>query len=139
MTSAERRVELAREGIEAYSRGDVEVALRLLSPEIEVYSPPELPNAGTYHGLEGFGRWTATWEEAWERFDREILRIEPIGERHTVAVVHQTGVGKESGIEVEQMAGFVMELNDAEQCSYFALYNEVDRAFEDARAREGLA
>ena len=138
MISPEHRIALARKGIEAYSRGDVEVALELLSPEIEVYSPPELPNAGTYHGLEGFGRWTMLWEEAWERFDREIIRIEAVGERHGVAVVHQTGVGKESGIEVEQVSGFVMELNEDDQCSYFALYNDVDQAFADARRREGI-
>jgi ketosteroid isomerase-like protein len=139
MTSPEDRIAQARRGIDAYSRGDVEAALELLSPEIEVYSPPELPNAGTYRGLEGFGRWTMMWEEAWERFEREIVRIEAVGERHAVAVVHQTGVGKGSGVEVQQEAGFVMELNDDGQCSYFALYSDVDRAFADAREREGLA
>jgi ketosteroid isomerase-like protein len=136
MTAPERRIELTRNGIEAYTAGDVEAALALLSPEIEVYSPPGTVNAGTYHGLEGFGRWTGLWNEAWERFDREVVRVEAVGERHTVAVVDQTGVGRGSGVEVTQVSGYVMELNEDEQCSYFALFNDVDEAFADARRRE---
>jgi ketosteroid isomerase-like protein len=137
--SAERRIELARDGIVAYDSGDVEAALKLLSPDIEVYSPPGTVNVGTYHGIEGFLEWTTMWNEAWERFEREVLRVEAVGERHAVAVVHQTGVGRESGVEVEQVSGYLMELNDDEQCSYFALYNDLDAAFAAAREREGSA
>jgi len=136
MIRPERRVQLVRDGIEAYTAGDVEAALALLSPEIEIYSPPGTVNAGTYQGHEGFGRWTAMWNEAWERFDREVIRVEAVGERHAVAVVDQTGVGRGSGVEVTQVSGYVMELNDDEQCSYFALFNDVDEAFADARERE---
>jgi ketosteroid isomerase-like protein len=137
VNSAERRVELARSGIEAYTAGDFESALGLLSPEIEVHSPPGTVNAGTYHGVDGFLHWTAMWNEAWERFEREIKRVEAVGERHVVAVVNQIGVGRGSGIEVAQLSGYVMELDDNDQCSYFALYNEVEEAFAAAREREG--
>lgn len=130
--TAERRMELARKGIEAYDAGDVEAALGLLSPEIEVYSPPGTVNVGTYHGIEGFLRWTEMWNEAWERFDRQIERVEAIGERHAVAVVRHRGVG----IEVTQLSGYVFELDSNEQASYFSLYNDVDEAFAAARGRE---
>jgi ketosteroid isomerase-like protein len=139
VSSPERRIALAQTGIEAYTRGDVETALALLSPEIEVYSPPQTVNAGTYRGIDGFARWTEMWNEAWDRFDREIVRVEAVGERHAVAVVRQTGVGRGSGIAVEQVAGYVMELNDDDQCSYFALYNDVDQAFTAAKEREEAA
>jgi ketosteroid isomerase-like protein len=139
MASAERRVELARRGIEAYTKGDLETAFELLSPEIEVFSPPGTVNMGTYHGIDGLLHWTAMWNEAWERFEREIERVEAVGERHAVAVVNQTGVGRGSGIAVEQISGYVMELDDNDQCSYFALYNEVEEAFAAAREREGIA
>jgi ketosteroid isomerase-like protein len=137
--SAERRIELARHGIESYDAGDLEAALGLLSPEIEVYSPPGTVNAGTYHGIEGFMRWTSMWNEAWERFEREIVRVEAVGDRHAVAVVNQTGVGRESGVEVQQVSGYLMELSDDERCTYFALYNDADAAFAAARQREGAA
>lgn len=137
MADAEQRVELARRGIEAYTQGDVEGALELLSPEIEVYSPPGTVNVGTYHGIEGFLEWTTLWNEAWERFDREIERIEPVGERHAVAVVNQTGVGRGSGVEVEQVATYVFELGDDGRASYFALYNDIEAGFAAAREREG--
>lgn len=139
MTSPERRVELARQGIDAYTEGDLEAALAFLSPEIEVYSPSGTVNAGTYRGIEGFAKWTSLWNEAWERFDRQVVRVEAIGDRHAVAVVDQTGVGRGSGISVEQTSGYVMEVDDAEQCVYFALHNDIDEAFADARGREGLS
>lgn len=139
MTSAERRIELARNGIEAYDKGDLDAALGLLSPEIEVYSPPGTVNAGTYHGIEGFLEWTALWNEAWGSFEREIDRVEAVGERHAVAVVNQTGVGRESGVEVEQPAAYVFEIAEDERCSYFALYNDIDDGFKAAREREGIA
>jgi hypothetical protein len=138
VSSPERRVELARRGIEAYDEGNLEEALGLLSPGIEVYSPPGTVNTGTYHGLEGFGEWTTLWNEAWERFERNIQRVNAVGERHAVAVVNQVGVGRGSGVEVEQLSGYVFELDENEQCSYFALYNDVDAAFAAAREREGL-
>ena len=137
--SAERRVELAREGIEAYDAGDLETALARFSPEIEVYSPPGTVNVGTYHGLEGFLKWTQLWDEAWERFDREVEDTEAIGERHVVAIVRHRGVGRGSGVAVEQLSGYVFDLDPDERCVYFALYNEPDEAFAAAREREGIA
>jgi ketosteroid isomerase-like protein len=129
-------MQLARKGIEAYDAGDVEAALALLSPEIEVHSPPGTVNVGTYHGIEGFLRWTAMWNEAWEEFDRQVERVEAIGERHAVVVVRHRGVGRGSGIEVTQISGYVFELDCNEQASYFALYNDVDAAFAAAGERE---
>jgi ketosteroid isomerase-like protein len=137
--SAERRIELAREGISAYDAGDVEAALRLFSPEIEVHSPPGTVNVGTYRGIEGFLKWASMWNEAWGRFNREILRVEAVGERHVVAVVEQKGVGRGSGVEVQQVSGYLMEVDESEKCVHFALFNDVDAAFAAADERERSA
>jgi ketosteroid isomerase-like protein len=93
--------ELARRGIDAYNRGDVQALLELLDEEVEVYTPPELPNAGTYRGHEGFLQWANQWEEAWEEFRLEIERIDLVGERYVVVTVRQFGRGVGSGVEVE--------------------------------------
>jgi len=139
LASERERVDLARRGIDAYTQGELEAALELLSPEIEVYSPPGTVNAGTYRGIDGFLDWTGRWNEAWERFEREIQRIEAVGDRHAIAVVNQRGVGRGSGVEVEQVAAYVFELDAKGQASYFALYNDVEEAFAATRGREGIA
>src|SRR4051794_16794984 len=129
---------LAREGITRYDSGDVEGALALFSPSIEVYAPPEQPSPGTFHGLEGFMRWSEDWNEAWERFEREIERVEAVGESHVVAVVMQRGVGRGSGVKVETPAGYLFEFDDERMCTYFALYLEPEQAFAAARERERI-
>jgi ketosteroid isomerase-like protein len=138
VSSAEERIALARRGIELYDAGDLEGALELLSPEIETHAPPDTLNRGTFHGIEGFLHWTAQWSEAWEHFEREVLRIEAIGERHAVAVVRQHGRGRGSGLEVEMTSGYLFELGEDGRCVYFALHNQVEDAFAAAREREGL-
>jgi hypothetical protein len=35
--------------------------LEQLDEDVEVYTPPELPNSGTYHGHDGFLRRAAEW------------------------------------------------------------------------------
>jgi ketosteroid isomerase-like protein len=100
--SRQRKMEeLARRSIDAYNRRDAEALLEELDEEIEVYSPPELPNGGTYRGHQGFLQWLGQWDEAWEEFRLEIERIEFVGERYGVVTVRQFGRGAGSGVEVE--------------------------------------
>jgi ketosteroid isomerase-like protein len=66
------REALLREGIAAFNRGDEEAVLAVLDPDVEVFTPPELGNAGTFYGHEGYVAWIESWLEAWEEF-----RIEP--------------------------------------------------------------
>ena len=134
---AEERIALARRGIELYDAGDLEGTLEMLSPDVETYAPPELMNRGTFHGIDAFLRWAAEWNEAWESFDLEVLRVEAVGERHAVAVVHQRGRGRGSGLETEADSAFVFELGEDGLCVYFALYNDIEDAFTATRRARG--
>jgi ketosteroid isomerase-like protein len=135
--SSDERVELVRQGIEAYAAGDVERALALFAPEVEVFAPPgEQITTGTYHGIEGFLRWSGEWNDAWESFDLELIAVEAVGERHAVAEVRQRGIGKGSGLEVEAISGYAFENRDDGLCTWFALYNDPERARAAVRDRE---
>jgi ketosteroid isomerase-like protein len=136
-TDADTRVAIARRGIEAYAAGALETALELFAPDVVIFAPPgEQITSGTYHGIEGFLRWSGEWNDAWESFDLEVIEIEAVGERHAVAEVRQRGIGKGSGLEVEGISGYVFENRDDGLCTWFALYNDVERAREAARERE---
>ena len=128
-------VELARRGIDAFVRGDLETVLSVVSDDVEVFSSPALANAGTYHGHDGFLHWTGDWVDAWERLDLEVISIEPVGESHVLAAVHQSAEGRASGVTVEMDVVFVFQAGD-ERCVYVALFPDRDSALKHTRERE---
>ena len=79
MSSPEENVALAREGVEAFQRGDIEAFLNFLDPEVEIYSPPELPNPAHFRGRDGYLPWIGRWLEAWESFELDPQGFEPLG------------------------------------------------------------
>jgi ketosteroid isomerase-like protein len=130
------RITLIREGFDAWESGDVQGALAHYHPEIEIFAPPQIGNAGTFYGVEGFHAWTQAWFEAWESFSQEVNSIETVGDRHALVRVTQTGVGKGSGIEVVRDATYVYELRE-DKLVYMALFFDHDEAIALAREREG--
>ena len=133
----EQRVDLVRRGIEAYDAGDLEGALALLHPDVEIYAPPELINAGSFRGRDGFVRWAQHWDDAWESFEQRIDSIEPVGEDHAVAVVTQHAKGAGSGVEVTMTVGQLYGVRDG-LCVFFGIYPDPQAAMADARTREGI-
>jgi len=113
MAERERNVEMARAGLEAFNRGDSEAVTAILHPEIETHVSPRMMNAGTRHGIEGFRKSVEGWGDAWENLHFEILELEAVDERHVLATVHQTAVGRESGVPVEMDAVLLFEVDDA--------------------------
>lgn len=93
-------VETLRRGYEALNRGDLSVVRELLDPDIEWHEPAASLEGGTHRGRDSFERFLRGWLESFEGF-----RIEPeqVVERghDLVAVVHQTGTGRTSGLQVE--------------------------------------
>jgi ketosteroid isomerase-like protein len=130
------RVELIREGFAAWERGDVAAALANYHEDVVTYAPPEVGNAGTYHGIDGFLRWTQDWLEAWETFEQELVSVEPLGERHAIARVDQHGVGKGSGIEVNRQATYVYEIREG-KLTFLSIFFDHDAALALVREREG--
>jgi ketosteroid isomerase-like protein len=134
-SSQQRNVELAREGIEAYNRGDYAVVLEMFSPEVEVYAPPSFMNSGRFHGHEGFMEWISHWNEAWESFEIEVTGIEPIGDSFVVLEAHQAGRGRGSGVPVEQDVIYIYEMSGA-QCIQLSVHPDRAAAMAHVRARQ---
>lgn len=134
-STQERNLALAREGFEHWLSGDVEGTLARFTEDVEVYVPPELGNAGTYRGKKEFLEWTSQWDEAWAEFNQEVKEIVPVGERHVVVTILNRGVGRGSGIEVEQVQGWVMGVRDG-LMDYLSLQKSPEVAHELARERE---
>lgn len=94
------QAEIARQGVEAYNRGDVEALIELSDPEITMVPVRALLEGGEYRGHEGVRRFLADMEEDWER--REIL-VDEVRELDDGVLVLGTftAVGR-SGNEVSQ-------------------------------------
>ena len=135
MTGADERIRLVEEGWRAFDAGDPAGVLEFFDPEIEVYSPPEAGNPGTFHGHEGYLRWAGHWFDAWDEFSQEIVGIEPIGDRCVIVDVRQVARGRTAGVELERIASYVYELRDA-RVVYMALFVDADAARAAAAERE---
>jgi ketosteroid isomerase-like protein len=131
-------VALARTAIETWISGDVEGTLAMLSEEVEVFVPPELANTGSFRGHQEFLRWAGDWNEAWADLGLNVETEEPVGERHVVAVVHQTATGRGSGIPVEMDVAFLTEVRGGEIAAVH-LYPTAEDARRVAEERESQA
>ncbi|HEX5821258.1 MAG TPA: nuclear transport factor 2 family protein [Solirubrobacterales bacterium] len=135
MASTEQRESLARAGMEAFNAGDTDRMLAALASDIEVYASPEMANAGTFHGHDGFVAWIAAWTDAWEAISAEVTDTTTVGDRHIVTAIHQEGRGRE-GIELTMELAFLFDVGDDGLCHYLAMLPTAEEAVELARERE---
>ncbi len=135
---ADRRrtnVEVARRGVEAFQRGDLEGVLAVAREDFEIFLPRNLPNSGRFVGRDGFFTWVGQWLDAWDDFTVEITEVEPAGERHVVANMRQSGRGKGSGIPVEMEIAYMWEVREGKLAAMH-LYASREEAVRVAEGRE---
>ena len=135
MASRDERLALAQGGMDAFNDGDVARMLAALSKDVEVYASPELANAGSFTGHDGFVSWMTAWTDAWEEVTAEVTDNRPIGDRHVVMTVDQRGRGR-AGIEVSMELAFLFEVNDQGVCTYLAMLPSAEEAVQMAEDRE---
>jgi uncharacterized protein len=126
---AEANVEALQRGYEALNRGDLSVVLELLDPEIEWHEPEPSPDAGTHAGRDSFERFFRSWIDS---FDGFTVEPEQVLERDDklIAVVHQSGRGRASGVQVDARLAHVWTVKDGRAIRWEAIAN-VDDALRD--------
>jgi uncharacterized protein len=108
---AEANVEALRRGYEALNRGDLSPVSELLDPEIEWHEPGDSPEAGTHHGRDSFERFLRGWMDSFEAFRVVPVEVAERGDK-LIAVVHQSGRGRASGVEVDARLAHVWTVED---------------------------
>jgi ketosteroid isomerase-like protein len=101
-----RNLELVQEALSAFQRGEVDRALEFADPDVVSFRAPPLPDAQTYHGLEGVLQMYADWTAEFGEFDMEVLEYTELGDRVVVEML-QRGTGRASGAEVSGRFWFV--------------------------------
>lgn len=118
MTDA--NVDALRRGYEALNRGDLSVVLELLDPEIEWHEPEPSPDAGDHTGRDSFERFLRGWIDSFESFRVVPEQVVSRGDR-LIAIVHQSGRGRASGIEVDARLAHVWTIRDGRAVRWEAI------------------
>ena len=73
-------VEIARRGIDAYNRGDLDALVELADPEVTMVPVRALLEGGEYRGHEGVRKFLSDMEEDWESRRIEVDEIREVGD-----------------------------------------------------------
>ena len=122
---SERNVEVVRRIWELWSRGAETNDPRLLAAPFDegliaadsTFTPnPDLPGTSgeAYTGLEGFRRFVRVWTEGWRDWRIALEEVLYADEEHVVARIHQSAVGKVSGVAVEFRYAMVLRMVDGQ-------------------------
>ncbi|MFN2617017.1 MAG: nuclear transport factor 2 family protein [Thermoleophilaceae bacterium] len=99
-------VQVVREMLEDYLRGHYEAALPAFAQDVEVVTSLE-----RFYGHTGVVEEAQRWEEMWSHYRFEVKGLVDAGD-NVVLLYHQVGKAKESGIDVEERAGWVYTVRE---------------------------
>jgi len=93
------KVELVKQGYEAWNQGDRRWVLDHMSETVEWITPPEDPDPGTYRGHDGVLQFWAQWRAAVGQLHFEPTETRVQGD-HVLVTAQRSGVGEHSGLAV---------------------------------------
>ena len=92
---------LVREIYERFRGGDLDGALALHDPSVEVYDRPEIPDPQVYRGREGVVAALQVSQDEFEGLDLVPEEFIDVGDR-VVVVFRFRGEGRESGVPIDE-------------------------------------
>jgi ketosteroid isomerase-like protein len=105
-TARKTNLEIVREMLADYIRGNYEAAVPAFAQDVEVVTSLE-----RFHGHTGVVEEAQRWEEMWLDYRFEVKDLIAVGDK-VVLLYYQVGKSKESGVEVEERAGWVYTLRE---------------------------
>ena len=108
---AQDDIEFVRAGYAAWNGGDLEAALEIVHPEVEVAQDPQIPGAVSVTGKEEFRRWLGSFYETWESFEINPTEIRRVDDR-IVVIAHIKARGKTMSVPVETDTAHVLTMRN---------------------------
>ena len=130
---SQENVELVHRVFDATSRHDLDAALELSHPDVEI-APVMGPASITYRGHEGVRRWSSDLLSAFPDFRAEVLEARDLGD-FVVGTVRISGQGAESDVSSEQTVWFASEWRDG-MLLWYRAYESESEALEAAELSE---
>jgi ketosteroid isomerase-like protein len=97
---SEENLKLAQRGYDAFNRGDIDGVLELCAPHVE-WNDIDVLDTPAVKGKDAVRAYFVTILEPWEVVRREPEEMIDLGDDRVLALIHLTGRGKGSGIEVD--------------------------------------
>jgi ketosteroid isomerase-like protein len=129
---SEANVEIVRESIQAFERGDLAVAMEKADPDLVTYRVN--PDGRTFHGREGFLDALTDWVESFAQWRITAEDYRDAGDRVLVRF-RRWGRGETSAAAVEGSLWIVYTLSEG-VIARLDVYNDEDQALEAARLVE---
>jgi ketosteroid isomerase-like protein len=128
---SQENVEIVRRCYHDWARRNLSKLEAILDPDAVIDMSRNLFNPDVYHGHDGFRRWIAAIEDAWDDFEatpEEFIA----GEGHVVTAVRISGRGRQSGAEVEMRVFNIWTLRDGKVVALTGGYRDRGEALEAA-------
>ena len=115
---SEENVEVVRRAIEMFQagmeRGDPGAVYDagVMAADAEWVTAREIEGSTVWAGREEFVDFMRRWTEPFENWSVQIERLIDVDEDRVVALTHQSGTGKQSGVPVELDLAQLYELED---------------------------
>jgi ketosteroid isomerase-like protein len=115
---SQENVEIVRRLFEEFlagmERGDPSALIdsEAIADDYEFMLAVPLEGRSVWRGREGFAKFMRAWTEDFEGWSVRVERWIDAGDDRVVALTHQSGTGKGSGVPVELNLGVVSELKD---------------------------
>jgi len=107
---SQENVEIAKRGIDAFNRRDVDGWADLMTSDFEfVPALLRVVEGGSYRGREGVERYFAEISDAWEEIRIVAEEIRDLGDR-VLVLGRIEGRGRGSGVPVDAPLGFVVDV-----------------------------
>ena len=130
-------VAVVRSAMDAFIRGEIEVALRYASPRIVTRRVAPLPDARVYRGHDGVLQAYADWTAVFKDFEMEVVRCDDLGGRIALEVV-QRATGRASGVDVLGRFWLLYEVEDG-LITRFDIYATREQALRRTRALNSMS
>jgi len=109
---SQENVELVRRLNDLYNTRDFDELGKLMEPDfVWEMSRVEMPDSVRHAGLTALRRFVDTWDEGFASDHVEVEEMFDAGDR-VLVVIHHSGRGRTSGIEVDQRYAMVWTLRD---------------------------
>lgn len=114
-------LELVRRHYENWNSGDTDSVIAAFAPDVEWHGHPRLPEPGPYTRRADVERWMTQFREAWGELSADPVELIDAGDS-VVALVHMTGRGRGSGVEVQGGLDVHVMTLGADGINYFRIY-----------------
>ena len=125
-------LDVAREAVQRFSRGDLDGLAATFTPDAVLWSPEGWPESGPFEGRDAVVRQFGRVTEDWESYDMETGREASFGEWGVLELIWRAR-GRASGAELEMRLCGAALMRDHRIAELHLFWN-----YEDALAKAGL-